>query len=45
VARSFRIEQTFSAATEPGEDLQTSLDEWHRKYPGLTTPIFDHLDD
>jgi hypothetical protein len=22
----FRIEQTFSAATEPGEDLQTSLD-------------------
>jgi hypothetical protein len=26
VARSFRIEQTFSAATEPGEDLQTSLD-------------------
>jgi hypothetical protein len=26
VARSFRIEQTFAAATEPGEDLQTSLD-------------------
>jgi hypothetical protein len=26
MARSFRIEQTFSAATEPGEDLQTSLD-------------------
>lgn len=24
--RSFRVEQTFSAATEPGEDLQTNLD-------------------
>jgi hypothetical protein len=24
--RSFRIEQTFSAATEPGEDLKTNLD-------------------
>lgn len=26
MARTFRIEQTFSAATDPGEDLQTSLD-------------------
>src|ERR1043165_3967019 len=26
VARSFRIEQTFAAATEPTEDLQTNLD-------------------
>lgn len=24
--RSFRIEQTFAAATEPGEDLKTNLD-------------------
>jgi hypothetical protein len=24
--RSFRVEQTFSAATEPGEDLKTNLD-------------------
>jgi len=24
--RSFRVEQSFAAATEPGEDLQTNLD-------------------
>jgi hypothetical protein len=24
--RSFRVEQTFAAATEPGEDLKTNLD-------------------
>jgi hypothetical protein len=24
--RAFRVEQTFSAATEPGEDLKTNLD-------------------
>jgi hypothetical protein len=26
MSRSFRVEQSFSAATEPGEDLKTNLD-------------------